>query len=72
MDYRSRQRRPQFNGATLGIKIVASEFVAYTQLAELKDSASSIQLAYNKSVIMATYMLCGLPTLRQLEFKSVV
>jgi CNT family concentrative nucleoside transporter len=43
----------------LGIKIVASEFVAYTQLAELKDSASSIQLAYNKSVIMATYMLCG-------------
>ncbi|MGD1980144.1 MAG: nucleoside transporter C-terminal domain-containing protein [Flavobacteriaceae bacterium] len=46
-------------GQLLGIKIVASEFVAYTQLAELKDSASSIQLAYNKSVIMATYMLCG-------------
>ena len=31
-------------GQLLGIKIVASEFVAYTQLAELKDSASSIQL----------------------------
>lgn len=46
-------------GQLLGIKIVASEFVAYTQLAELKDSASSIQLAYNKSIIMATYMLCG-------------
>ena len=46
-------------GQLLGIKIVASEFVAYTQLAELKDSASSIQLTYNKSVIMATYMLCG-------------
>ena len=46
-------------GQLLGIKIVASEFVAYTQLAELKDSASSIQLAYNKSVIMATYMICG-------------
>lgn len=46
-------------GQLLGIKLASSEFVAYTQLATLKDVASSIHFSYNKSVIMATYMLCG-------------
>lgn len=46
-------------GQLLGIKIVASEFVGYIQLAELKDTSAAIHLSYEKSVIMATYMLCG-------------
>ena len=46
-------------GQLLGIKLAASEFVGYIQLAELKDAANAIHLNYNKSVIMATYMLCG-------------
>jgi CNT family concentrative nucleoside transporter len=46
-------------GQLLGIKLVASEFVGYIQLAELKDFASLPHLKYNKSIIMATYMLCG-------------
>lgn len=46
-------------GQLLGIKLVASEFVGYIQLAELKDLATGANFAYNKSVIMATYMLCG-------------
>ena len=46
-------------GQLLGIKLVASEFVAYTQLAELKNAAHVPHLMYEKSVIMATYMLCG-------------
>lgn len=46
-------------GQLLGIKLAASEFVGYTQLAELKNAASATHLTYNKSVIMATYMLCG-------------
>ncbi len=46
-------------GQLLGIKLAASEFVGYIQLAELKDMASLPRLTYNKSVIMATYMLCG-------------
>lgn len=46
-------------GQLLGIKLAASEFVGYIQLAELKNAASSIHFTYNKSVIMATYMLCG-------------
>lgn len=46
-------------GQLLGIKLAASEFVGYIQLAELKDMASSPHLKYNKSIIMATYMLCG-------------
>jgi CNT family concentrative nucleoside transporter len=46
-------------GQLLGIKLVASEFVGYIQLAELKDAAGALHLTYNKSVIMATYMLCG-------------
>ena len=46
-------------GQLLGIKLVASEFVGYIQLAELKDVASATHLHFNKSVVMATYMLCG-------------
>ena len=46
-------------GQLLGIKLAASEFVGYVQLAELKDTATGLNLTYQKSVIMATYMLCG-------------
>ncbi len=46
-------------GQLLGIKLASSEFVGYTQLAELKDMTSIPHFAYRKSVIMATYMLCG-------------
>lgn len=46
-------------GQLLGIKLAASEFVGYIQLAELKNAASATHLTYNKSIIMATYMLCG-------------
>jgi CNT family concentrative nucleoside transporter len=46
-------------GQLLGIKLAASEFVGYIQLAELKNVANATHLSYNKSVIMATYMLCG-------------
>lgn len=46
-------------GQLLGIKLAASEFVGYIQLAELKNVANLTHLTYNKSVIMATYMLCG-------------
>ncbi len=46
-------------GQLLGVKLAASEFIGYIQLAELKNMANSSHLAYNKSVIMATYMLCG-------------
>lgn len=46
-------------GQLLGIKLVASEFVGYIQLADLKNVANEVHLNYNKSIIMATYMLCG-------------
>ena len=46
-------------GQLLGIKLAASEFVGYVQLAELKNVANNLHFTYNKSVIMATYMLCG-------------
>ena len=46
-------------GQLLGIKLAASEFVGYTQLVDLKDSSSALHFSYQKSVIMATYMLCG-------------
>ena len=46
-------------GQLLGIKLVASEFVGYIQLADLKNVANVIHLNYEKSIIMATYMLCG-------------
>ncbi len=46
-------------GQLLGVKLASSEFVAYTQLASLKDVANATHLMYDKSVIIATYMLCG-------------
>ena len=46
-------------GQLLGIKLAASEFVGYIQLADLKNPMNALSLNYEKSVIMATYMLCG-------------
>lgn len=46
-------------GQLLGIKLASSEFVAYTQLGVLKDLTNEPHLLYNKSVMIATYMLCG-------------
>ncbi len=46
-------------GQLLGIKLVASEFVGYTKLVELKNELNPIHFSYQKSIIMATYMLCG-------------
>lgn len=46
-------------GQLLGIKLAASEFVGYIQLADLKNVSNVTHLTYEKSIIMATYMLCG-------------
>ncbi len=46
-------------GQLLGIKLAASEFVGYIQLADLKNVSNTTHLYNQKSVIMATYMLCG-------------
>tara|TARA_B100001109_G_scaffold233623_1_gene212204 strand:- start:8 stop:1453 length:1446 start_codon:yes stop_codon:yes gene_type:complete len=46
-------------GQLLGIKLAASEFIGYIQLSELKDATNIIHLNYQKSIIIATYMLCG-------------
>ena len=46
-------------GQLLGIKLAASEFIGYIQLANLKDAANIMHLSYQKSIIIATYMLCG-------------
>ncbi len=46
-------------GQLLGIKLAASEFVGYIQLADLKNVSNELHLNYEKSIIMATYMLCG-------------
>jgi CNT family concentrative nucleoside transporter len=46
-------------GQLLGIKLAASEFVGYIQLAELKNVANEIHFSSQKSIVMATYMLCG-------------
>lgn len=46
-------------GQLLGIKLAASEFIGYIQLADLKNPENALHLANEKSVIMATYMLCG-------------
>ncbi|MEM7187905.1 MAG: nucleoside transporter C-terminal domain-containing protein, partial [Bacteroidota bacterium] len=40
----------------LGEKIVLTEFIGYVSLSELQSSGS---FANPKSIIMATYMLCG-------------
>ena len=46
-------------GQLLGIKLAASEFIGYIQLASLKDASSLVHFNYQKSIVMATYMLCG-------------
>ncbi len=46
-------------GQLLGVKIIASEFVGYENLATLKDTTQEVHLMYDKSILMATYMLCG-------------
>ena len=46
-------------GQLLGVKIIASEFVGYENLATLKDTTRDVHLMYDKSILMATYMLCG-------------
>ncbi len=43
-------------GRLLGEKIILTEFVAYLSLADLKAAGS---FAESKSIIMATYILCG-------------
>ncbi|MBD0832977.1 Na+ dependent nucleoside transporter [Aestuariibaculum sp. TT11] len=46
-------------GQLLGIKLAASEFIGYIQLRDLKELSNATHLTYEKSIIMATYMLCG-------------
>jgi CNT family concentrative nucleoside transporter len=46
-------------GQLLGIKLAASEFIGYIQLSDLKDATNLIHLNFQKSIIIATYMLCG-------------
>ena len=46
-------------GQLLGIKLAASEFVGYIQLADLKNPLELVHLKYEKSIVMSTYMLCG-------------
>lgn len=43
-------------GQLLGEKLIASEFVGYASLAEFKAASAFTE---NRSVIMATYILCG-------------
>ena len=43
-------------GRLLGEKLIASEFVGYESLAQLKSNGV---FAYQRSIVMATYMLCG-------------
>lgn len=43
-------------GQLLGEKLILTEFIGYVSLAELKETA---RLTNPKSIIMATYMLCG-------------
>jgi len=48
-------------GQLLGEKLIASEFVGYTSLAEMKSAGQAVYGKFTeyKSIIMATYMLCG-------------
>lgn len=43
-------------GSLLGQKTILNEFVAYAQLQQWKDAG---MFAYEKSIIMSTYILCG-------------
>ena len=44
-------------GQLLGLKIVASEFVGYIELAGLKNFNNSLHFTYEKSILMASYLL---------------
>ena len=46
-------------GQLLGIKIAANEFLGYIHLSELKNLSENVHLTYQKSILMATFMLCG-------------
>lgn len=46
-------------GQLLGIKLIASEFIGYINLAEFKDVSNVVHIQYEKSIMIATYMLCG-------------
>ena len=46
-------------GQLLGVKLAASEFIGYIQLSGMINPENAGHLIYNKSIIMATYMLCG-------------
>ncbi|MFP4025143.1 MAG: NupC/NupG family nucleoside CNT transporter [Thiohalospira sp.] len=48
-------------GRLLGEKLIASEFAGYTSLATLKSTGDAVYGSFTqyKSIIMATYMLCG-------------
>ena len=50
-------------GQLLGIKIVSSEFVAFIQLADFRNTETPISLLSKKSITMATFMLCGFANL---------
>jgi len=56
-------------GQLLGIKLVASEFLGYIQLADLKNVANATHLTYEKSIIMATYMLCGFANFASIDIQ---
>ncbi len=43
-------------GRVLGEKLIMTEFIGYVSLADLKEAGAFV---HNKSIIMATYMLCG-------------
>jgi CNT family concentrative nucleoside transporter len=43
-------------GQLLGEKLILTEFIGYVSLAEMKDAGAFTD---NKTIIMATYMLCG-------------
>lgn len=43
-------------GSLLGTKVMINEFVAYNELAMMKDAGVFV---YEKSIIMATFFLCG-------------
>ena len=46
-------------GQLLGVKIVSSEFVAFIKLANFKNIGASVNFLSQKSIAMATFMLCG-------------
>ena len=43
-------------GSLLGTKVMLNEFVAYNDLATMKEAGT---LIYEKSIVMATFLLCG-------------